>query len=302
MLLLLVFLFGVYQCLTSLTLSGIAGLSLSVALLTNPGESNFGGDIVIQLLLAAADAIIGPCFALLTVAWYANTNSGCIMRLLLWASSYPVLISTVQIIIDAANGSDTVNNAVYAGLAAVCLFLSVYIFACVDMPGVVRLDGGSRKGRLRGLEGWRKNPRSLPVRLWGHGSLYDMLCSAANRAQWVKLFVQPTAWFVFGAAFFGAASVPLDDTMVQNFHGSYPTHRAETTFLILLPIAALGSLLVRIPITRGTFSSAPSTSQLPHLFLFLHAHPLHFVLCIFRLSSDYLIFAARYSSCSGPHC
>lgn len=147
--------------------AGIAGLVISVILIKNPEESNFSGEIVLPLLLVATDAIIGPCFVLLTAAWYADTNGGCIVRLLLWASSYPILTSTIDFVAVAAQASDTAYNAIYAGLAAICILLSVYIFACVDMPGVATwLGGAHRNVRLRGRKKWQRHHPSLPVGLW----------------------------------------------------------------------------------------------------------------------------------------
>lgn len=131
----------------------------------NHDESDFGGDFVLQLLFATTNAIIGPCFVLLTAAWYANTSIGCIVRLLFWASSYPVLYSTVDHITVAAGGSYKVYYTICVSLAAVCILLSFYIFACVDMPGAARwLDCARRNGRTRDRESWGQTRRSLPVR------------------------------------------------------------------------------------------------------------------------------------------
>lgn len=102
---------------------------------------------------------------LLTAAWYANnTNGASIVRLLLWESGYPVLVLSVTHICVASNVSHTVYRAIYAGLATVCILLSVYVFTCVDMPGVsMWLDGARRRGRLQGLERWQQLRSSLQV-------------------------------------------------------------------------------------------------------------------------------------------
>lgn len=148
--------------------AGMAGLASSVILLMNPGAADLGGEIVLQLLFVASRAIIGPCFVLLTAAWYANTNGCSIVRLLLWASDYPVLVLTVTHVSVAANASNTTYRAIYAGLATVCILLSVYIFTYVDMPGVsVWLDGARRRGRLQGPERWQQLRSSLQVGLYG---------------------------------------------------------------------------------------------------------------------------------------
>lgn len=144
--------------------AGISGLIVSVVLVTNPKESNFGGDIVLQVLLVATDAIIAPCFVLLTAAWYADTNGGCIVRLLLWASSYPVLISTTGFIADAVGTSTRVYESINVAFATICILLAVYISTCVSMPGVTTwLDGAHRNVRLRGRERWQRHRRPLPV-------------------------------------------------------------------------------------------------------------------------------------------
>lgn len=136
-----------------------------MVLLIHLDESDFGSDFVLQLLFATTNAIIGLCFVLITAAWYTNTNGGCIMRLLFWASSYPVLYSTIDHITVAAGGSHRVYYTICVSLAAVCILLSFYIFACVDMPGVTMwLDRARPKGRLRNRENWRHNRRALPVR------------------------------------------------------------------------------------------------------------------------------------------
>lgn len=137
----------------------------NLVLLKDPMVADFGGDIILQLLFAASRAIIGPCFVLLTAAWYSNTNGGSTVRLLLWASGYPVLFSTVNYINFAATPSRRVHNAIYVGLSTVYILLSVYIFACVDMPGnTMWLDGARWKGRLRSRERWLQHHRLLPAR------------------------------------------------------------------------------------------------------------------------------------------
>lgn len=142
--------------------AGITGLVLSVVLLTNPEESRFGGDIILLVLLTASNGIIGPFCVFLTAAWYAKGHSGCILRLLLWASSYPFLFTTVHEIADAAGISP---QGILAGLATTCMILSVYIFACIDMPGVhIWPDGTRQKGRPRGRERWLRHFRPVPVR------------------------------------------------------------------------------------------------------------------------------------------
>lgn len=148
--------------------AGIAGLASSVVLLLNPGTADLGGDIALKLLLVASRVIIVPCFVLLTAAWYANTNGCSIVRLLLWASGYPLLVLSVTHVSVAANASNTVYRAIYAGLAKVCILLSVYIFTYVDMPGVsVWLDGARRRGQLQGPERWQQLRSSLQVCLCG---------------------------------------------------------------------------------------------------------------------------------------
>lgn len=145
-------------------------------MLTNPEESNFGEDIIIQLLLAAANSIIGPCFVLITVSWYANTNHGCIVRLLLWASSYPVLFSTISHLTAATSASHGIYYATYTGLAAVCIILSVYIIIYVDTLGLAMgLDGLRQKDRFRARERWQQPRGSLPVCLWRRLYLIVML-------------------------------------------------------------------------------------------------------------------------------
>ncbi|KAG6353414.1 hypothetical protein INS49_005595 [Diaporthe citri] len=208
----------------------IAGLVSSVVLLMDPGANDFGGDIVLQLLLAASRAVIGPCFVLLTAAWYANTNGGSIARLLLWASGYPVLFETVHYSTSFADSSSRVYYAMYCGFATVCILLSVYVFACVDMPGATMwLDIARRKGRLQGHERCQQL-RSSP--------------------QLAKLVAEPTAWFAFGASFFCAASGPIDGEVLQMFYKLSLSAQAEADFLVLLPLAAFGYLVVKYPITR----------------------------------------------------
>ncbi|KAI7774778.1 hypothetical protein LA080_007815 [Diaporthe eres] len=147
---------------------GMAGLASSVVLLLNPGAADLGGDIALQLLLVASRAIIVPCFVLLTAAWYANINGCSTVRLLLWASGYPLLVLAVTHVSVAANASNTVYRAIYAGIATVCILLSVYIFNYVDMPGVsVWLDGARRRGPLQGPERWQQLHSSLQACLCG---------------------------------------------------------------------------------------------------------------------------------------
>lgn len=165
---------GKFQPITQIThfesdvvhyLAGIAGLASSVAMLIIHGISNFGGDFVLQLLSATTNAIIGPCLVLLTANWYANTNRGCVVRLLFWASGYPVLYSIIDHITVAAGGGWDVYYAIYVGLAVICILLSFYIFTCVDMPGVAMwLNCAERKGRTRDRKSWGQNRRPLPVR------------------------------------------------------------------------------------------------------------------------------------------
>lgn len=126
--------------------------------------SNFGGDFVLQLLFATTNAIIGPGLVLLTATWYANTKGGCVVRMLLWASGYPVLYSIIDHITVASGGGWGVYYAIYIGLAVICILLSFYIFTWVDMPGMTRwMDDSRQKSHLRDRERWKQNFHSLPV-------------------------------------------------------------------------------------------------------------------------------------------
>lgn len=88
----------------------------------------------------------------------------------------------------------------------------------------------------------------------------------ADRVQLAKLVTDPTAWFVFGAAFFGTASLPLDDDVFPDFYKLPRSEAAQAVFLPLLPIAAFGFLIVTNSITRGTFRSALGISHLSYPF------------------------------------
>lgn len=197
--------------------AGIAGLVSSVVLLMNPGAADFGGDIVLQLLLAASRAIIGPCLVLITAAWYSNTNGGSVVRLLLWASGYPVLGLTVYHVTVALNPSHRVYHGIHAGLATVCILLSVYIFARVDMPGVTMwLDGAHRKGRLRGREWWRQHRSSLPVCLCSHVTVTPSILRLIIRS-WQNWLRSPR----LGLPFWPASSVqPAPLLMAKCLHCS----------------------------------------------------------------------------------
>lgn len=145
--------------------------------------SNFGGDFVLQLLFATTNAIIGPCLVILTATWYANTNGGFVIRLLFWASGYPVLYSIIDHITVAAGGGYRVYYAIYVGLAVICILVSFYIFICVDMPGMtIWLDDTRQKGRLRDRERWRQNRHSLPVCLWNPVSLIHCVLELIARS------------------------------------------------------------------------------------------------------------------------
>lgn len=81
--------------------------------------------------------------------------------------------------------------------------------------------------------------------------------SGANFFQLINLVARPTTWFVFAASFFGSASLHIDRDVMLHFYTLKPSEQAKAEYLILLPIAAFGFLIVKASITRGTFLSAP---------------------------------------------
>lgn len=125
----------------------------------------------------------------------------------------------------------------------------------------------------------------------------------------------PTLWFLFGAAFFGAASAPLDGEVLQHFSRSPFSEKAMVNSLVLLPIAAFGFLIVTYPITRGTFPSGLGisiyhTSSLRQAIATLHYEPFDFLLTTSMLRNAIvpilvltasLAFAGQMLLLANPH-